>query len=121
MHDGCQHLLTARTVDLTAEQELASLQPLGADARLAEVLAAQAGRSLPSRELASTHGGLSVPVEIRRSPFYTMLRYRALLLRKAYIAIAAATAGMGVYLCVHVCAWVYVGVCMGVCWEGVSI
>ena len=111
MHDGCQHLLTAQTVDLTSVQELASLQPLGADARLAEVLAAQAGRSLPSRELAGTHGGLSVPVEIRRSPFYTMLRYRALLLRKAYIAIAAATAGMGVYLCVHV----YVGVCMGVC------
>ncbi len=66
-------------------QELVALQPLGPDARLAEALAGKSGLA----SIKAQAGSLSVPVEVRQSPFYTMIRYRARLLRRAYHAIAA--------------------------------
>ena len=72
-------------------QELAALQPLGSEERLAEVLAAKLGERLKGRELRSNASSFTTPVEIRRSSFYTMLRYRYLMLRRAFLAIKART------------------------------
>jgi hypothetical protein len=77
-------------------QELDRLKPMGVDARLAEVLSPQVGGGVDGGDLKllATDPN-AAPVEIRKSSFYSILRYRSRILQRAYVAIRGVGAASG--------------------------